>query len=339
MVAEILTARRVIEVLDQVQLSRPRDLRVVWLTVVAERQSMADEFKTLRDHRRIWPYVLRDPLFANPNAVLRDVLKVLEELREEIVASSNRQGGICIIVLSKHPLGIPQQSSMVPAPDWMPDVGGRLIDVPVEEFGWIGLASLADEEARIPELKSALFELELALVRLLRARQLTSPETVSALWVYMRLQKETGRSLEQFLANAEARAGAVSSPDAFRPYLKDGVAGRLASVVGAGGPWSSGQALLALAAVVGSEVRTRQPESCVLSALLSQPGQQPQDPGVRFAREIVTLCFFVFRWIGLSGHAAEFGQYPVGLLSTLSRHLVIATHECSRDIRDVTAQP
>lgn len=329
-----MTGERVVELLDEFGAAvRPQSpIRVVWLTVLEHREELCHQIRAARAHRHLYPLVLRDALFTNPNAVMRDVLALLEEKKTEILDDYEKPLDVCLLVLAKHELGVPQQSSMVPAPEWLPDIGGQLVSIPVDDLTWNSEVGLDAPEANVNELKQALFELESQLLRRIQANYDINPEPGNRLWDSIRLRKDRFSSMAELLTASVVARERTSAPSSFRPGMGDGIVGRLVSAVGQTGPARLDGLAVTLADALGWDASVKPRERCILSVLLTAPGRQAENR-TRAAKGLLWLAYGLFRWVAASGHADLFDLLPVRVIAVSSQHLRTAAYEVSRDLR------
>jgi hypothetical protein len=301
------------------------DLFVFWLRSDGNRERLREQIEAERRDDLVVPIVMRESLFQNPNSVSSDIASVLELHRATIESAmaAARDNRLSLVLISKTALGVPQASSPVMAPDWLPRGGGRLLNASVHDVLHSMQGLIDSPAADVVGLRQCLFELDGALWSRLDRQAVRAPKTIKPLWEQIRTSSEKAKTFDVFLREAKGQRAAVSSGQGYRPPIGPygGVVGRLAALAADSTVGELGRAGAVLAAALGGpfcDATAR--ETTLLGILIGAPAPE-REPRLRSGRDLLVLCYTLHRWIIAAGHAAEYKAFPVDTLEALSRHL------------------
>lgn len=305
-----------------------------WMAVVTDRAAYAEALNQLVEDLPICVFVVRDVSFENPNAILADLIRILESNRvkcEKVLeqTGSNRIG---VVLLSRVPLAVPQASSPVALPTWFPEVGGRTVSVVIEDMSWTTDAALNCEEANTGDICERLFDLEVSLLSRLQAAYVSDKQCADAFWSLIRREEDLsyGELLERF---RESR-NQVSNPSAFRPSLRNGASliARLWAVGHQRNPEDHMPGKALARALALSDDAASDHES--FASLIRRPSTYVPLASTRFARNALATIASACQLVTASAHADSYGRYPVALLVSYSFDL----RRCLREIQQVLDQ-
>jgi hypothetical protein len=108
------------------------DVRIFWQTMRGQRQQWSKELEGVYGNVAIIPLIPRGGEFGDPNSIVSDFMEMLDGSKEEIdrVLETSRRLPLRygFIIVEKAPLRHAQLSSVVKFPEWLPFIGGRLLD-------------------------------------------------------------------------------------------------------------------------------------------------------------------------------------------------------------------
>jgi CBS domain-containing protein len=229
----MLSVGRILELLDGMKMSQC--VNAVWLEMSASRAQVADDIRRTRGIRAIVPVVVNRG-FVNPNELLADVVAEIERHKTDVlvVVRGKEKVRLVMLLLSKVPLCVPQMSSPVTLPDWLPGIGGCVEHVTIVSLGRTAEVPLNAPEANVLSLQQRLLQLDRRMVgRLIKLRE-QDHGTFDGLFALIKRGDERPKELlEKFEV-----ANRTANEDGFRPSVRDGrfVTSRLLGVVTATSP-------------------------------------------------------------------------------------------------------
>lgn len=298
-----------------------RPLNAYWVQAAGNRDEYA---KALGDEFQGEPVVveiIRDGRFANPNAILADLVDLVGGCREKCELRLSRSDEKCaFVLLSRSELAIPQVASPILLPVWFPVGGGTTVWSVIEDVTWSVDAPLGAVEARIGNVCERLLTLEDALVtRMLEVRR-DDQDRRKTMGFFDVVRRESETFDDLLTGSVEYRAS-VTTASAFRPSRRDGraIVARLWGVVlekapeGIGGPSKALVKALDLADGIGEQVWHES-----MASVLGRPaaGETPKEE--RFCRNIYLSVGAACQLITAAAHADAYGRYPVTLLRAVS---------------------
>lgn len=318
-----ITARTVIDGVSHVLLEAPGPLIVLWLQLDARRTEMRAQILADRQTTPIVPIVLRGEGFQNANALLCDLMTEIEKERESFV-DFQRAGfqKIAVVLLSLHPLAVPQVSSPARLPDWFPISGGEVVEVHIRDLTRSSNTALNAYECKISEIAAGLHRIEAALLKRLYSQANKNPSHSWGASFFDRIkdEKKNGESYRDFLKGALAFNHAVVSPEGYRPSARSGesLLGRLMRMVSSASPDELGRRAKSL-----SEALVVSPETKVSDSLVSvlfRPTIPPEE-SVRLVRNTLLTIYAASQYVTAAAHADAYPMYSLPLLQGLSFEL------------------
>lgn len=303
--------------------SAPCDVSAYWMHVAGDRDAYARALEEELAAEPIVVVVVRDARFTNPNALLSDFVELLAQSKDLCVRRLRDGCRKCaFVLLSRTELTIPQISSPVELPPWFPVGGGTTLEMRIEDLSWTADASLAVAEVRVGALCEALFDLEETLLRRIAGILERDHRRTNALLEIVR--RDSTETLSGILATAVNHQAGVTTPEAFRPSLRDGrsFVARLWSVVQerTAEQLKSPSKGLADALDLPEELSGPWHESLV--SVMRRPSGGEVPPRLRFARNLLVSIAEACQLITAAAHADAYGHYPVVLLRSCSFDLV-----------------
>lgn len=332
------------EVVEEIR-RRPSDdvLRVFWVQVWWQsREDFAADLAAANDNpdRVLVPWTLRKPnLFMDANAVMFDVLEVLEDARAALAHPA--ASGIDLVLLTRRELAVVDASSPIELPNWYPvsRARGETVTTTVQELTWEVAISLGDEALLLEDVSRLLYDLDVALLARLGgalARSKRKVQSVEALLF-------SGKGLDQDLARIEAALNqARASKERFRPSTRPGrdhsIVAKLWRVVNQTAP----EGLVKYSSALAQALEPRhaagdgQPVAASLVSVLSRTSNPIEDDADRWCFNLMVTVRSACQLLAAAAHAEEYPRFPVVLLKSVSQDLrrfldnAVATLEAPR---------
>jgi hypothetical protein len=302
-----------------------------WLCVDGDRDSYALQLRKLLQGTDIAVIVVRTAGFTNPNSLMRDMAQLLDKSRAPLMeffgSLSVPPVRISIVLLARSELRIPQSSSPVLWPDWVPGVGGLEVLCHIQDITRSIDVPLNSAEIDVGRLATALYELEWAILRRLRIVHATKPSAHNELYELVRRKTDPGGWLG-FLTQVDRaleNEGVIAS---YRPTGRGNgsICGRL---------WAETQSRdsafiesvgVALTAALDLPPSTESgfPRESLFSVLSRiSPATLSAVPSVRFARDLLVTNSSACQLIASAAHAGDYGRYPLRLLQAVVDELYL----------------
>lgn len=194
---------------------------VFWLQEEGDRGQVCDELAVRLAGTRLVPHVLRTPIFRDPNAWAGDAMSVLGSLKDRVLQMdfSQPDSALGLVVISRSKLNVSQASSPATAPEWFPRFGGREVAVLARDVRSIAACSLASEEACLSEIRSLLFQLELALLKVATQAASRDRHHGQKLWDQILRERSKAERRSSFFDVWAKGVGSVTDPESYRPSL------------------------------------------------------------------------------------------------------------------------
>lgn len=307
-----------------------------WLKVAGDRSEYAAELQPLLQSHSMGVLIVRNNGFTNANALMLDLLELLEQNRAaflEVVAHQPVDSGrIGIVLLARAELGMGQAYSPVTWPEWVPRVGNREVTCFITDVTRRIAVPLDAEEVDGARVHNALFAVEEALVRrLIEVHGWTQSDQQS---FFHRVRRPSDAGWSGFLAECKKGAASVRNPRSYRPDRRRGksVVSRLWELSVETPPGRLSALQPELAAALGITNEQQLPDSS--QALLAVLTRRPEDSNGRidcFCRNLISTVSTACQFITCCAHAHEYPQFPINLLSAFVDDLYssLATLESS----------
>lgn len=293
-----------------------------WYRVIGDRHAYAAELVAEVKSEPVIVLQVRDIRFDNPNALLDDLIALLERNRETCrrMIADGSTDRCAVIVLARTELNLPQVSSPVQLPDWFPVRGGFVVYTRILDVTWVATTALNCPEACVPDLCGALYRLEKALIARLADTHKRDKAATNALLDYIRSDSSEG--FLDLLASARESIDSVTNPDAYRPTLKgaQGVVSRLWRCAQTQNPDSLGRVGKALATALQLPVEASWPDDTLVS-ILRRPTNRIEGLERRFTFNLITTVATAAQFTTAAAHADDYPALPVALVRTVSYDL------------------
>lgn len=312
--------------LASMELSNSREPIVVyWLVAEDEdRASLAARIMSERAGCPILAVVLKDSLFLDPNSCAFDLVNLMEKHRSDIekldVDMSQWDYRLCLIIVSRRPLSVPQVGSAAEIPSWYPMYGGDSAFIYIRDLEGGSYLPLNSEVCNAKELARDLYFLEVAL----SARSVRAGETV---WSNKQKQIMTlgfkgKKEFQEFVGRVTDVLEGVSTPDGYRPSAAraDTWVGRLVNCVLASKPEglkTKGAALVDLLALGDPSSRVQS----LIGVVLRPTNREGMTARTEFGRNLIVTVYCAAQLITASAHADEYPKYSPAIIEGVSRDL------------------
>lgn len=209
---------------DEARRASTERVQVFWIRTPSGRHVYRDRLMRKLREACVVPLVVDIDAFQNPNTVLPDLVRLIE-LEQETVKSRLEKcedsESITFLLVARGELGVPQVSSPVVLPEWVPRVGGRTVECLIRDVETSLEGPINVDEIRISELRARIYRLERALIE--RASSVTGSNhnKGNRLLGIVRDVSDAGLGLGEFLRNAESVLLKVADPSAYRMSLKN----------------------------------------------------------------------------------------------------------------------
>lgn len=317
-------------------------LNVYWVRLSDDRDEFEAEFRQLRGEWPIAPWILRTPgVFLDPNAVMNDVVDVLENARNDIVgmaAHAQNENGIDLVLLSRTELRLAITSSPILLPNWFPVMPGQTVTARINDLTWSVRVSVSDGVAACDEIQRILHELDLAMVDRLRDSQRADHRRIQALWAAIR--RESDLDVGSTLASIRTSLGEIRNPNDFRPSTMRNptVVGRIWHLANKTPPDGLRRKAKALAdALRASELRLDEGVDDSLLVVLNRPAEPIRDEEIRWCFQLIVTLRSACQMVTAAAHADEYPRFPDVLLRATSLDLRRFLDRATRILR--TAAP
>jgi hypothetical protein len=294
-------------------------LSAYWLSLVGDRNAYAETLQALLGDRGMAVLIVRQDGFDNPNALMVDLVHLLEHNRERFLAAIARPrpdpDRIGLVLLARIELAMGQGTSPVTWPEWVPAVGTRETSCFITDVTRRVEAPLDAEEVDVGRLQRALHAVERALLRRLLAVHEHTPTAHNAL--LQNISRRSDVSWLEFLAGARHEVQKIAAVDSYRPSVRYGksVVSRLwgHSLKGT----SQDVTTIATALAAALDMAPDEPLDTWWEGLPTVLARHPGPalpPPERFCRHVVVTLATACQYATCAAHSDDYAQYPVNLL-------------------------
>lgn len=186
---------RTLELIRGIDWKYQNVLRIFWVRCQDQsRAAFADEVSTMIGDESIVPVVVRGVGFRSANAVLADVLEIIDENKALFEAiDRNKTKRVTILLLAKDEFRLSQAGSPITLPEWFPVLPGVETFFHISDIGLTAEVSMLDcPEARIEHVSMLVFKLERAIVDKLNELYTQNQSAVQRFWTpLMDIQDKT----------------------------------------------------------------------------------------------------------------------------------------------------
>lgn len=289
-----------------VRLERAEDpVSGFWYQVLGSRESYAERLREHLAGEAVAVLTVKGRGFDAPDAVLDDFVALIDgnrELCEKAFSAHRAAPKFGVVCLSRNVLKVPVSGSPERFPDWFPRIGGRTVNITIEEVTWTGEAPLNCPEAAIADLSGAMFDLEGTLLTRLAAVRKTAAGAADALWAHLR--RDEKERFDAFLAEAAKYRDDIESKQGYRPGSQDGrsVVARLWRKVETTTPDRIGRLARALSDALLLPDSLAVPWHRVMVSILARPGERRALEREQFAHNLVLAVAAGLQFITASHH-------------------------------------
>lgn len=297
-------------------------LNAFWLCLAGDRNAYAQNLQPLIGDRGMAVLIVREEGFDNPNALMVELVRLLERNRAAFLAALARPRSdpdhVGVVLLARRELGMGQGTSPVTWPEWVPNVGCRETTCYITDITRRVEVPLNAEEIDLGRLGSGLYAVERALLRRLVAVQRRTPTAHQAF--FSAIAKRTDAGWLGFLSKAKHEADQVRAVQSYRPSAKTGssIVCRL---------WhfhqnrASKEVLAAATALAAAlDLPPDEPTEAwwagLPTVLARWPGKT-QPRAERFCRHVIVTIAAAFQYITSAAHSDSYPQYPINLLGSV----------------------
>lgn len=196
-------------------------IHVVWVEVTAPRDDFATSLESLVTDSPVLTIVVRSRGFDDANSILADFIGVLNDSRSYC---ENRLGSFChaeylyVVLLAKKRLNVPQASSPVTMPHWLPLMPGATVEAIVRDVTWTVEMSLNDSRVAVDRIQEALYLLEESMIR--RMKSTVSVDSRLGSSLISQLDDPPTLNFADCVREFDESHKAVINATAFRPSLR-----------------------------------------------------------------------------------------------------------------------
>lgn len=314
---------RVWELLQLVPWRENAVMRLFWLRYSeVRRDDFANSLATSVGNEHVVAMVVRKHSFFNANAVLSDVIDLLEDNKAAIEAlSGTGVEKLTILLIAREEFRLVQASSEIILPPWFPICADLERSFVISDLGQTAEESpLNCVEARTGSVSELLFAVESSMVTKLRDVQ--TADSTRALQFLRALQMPGQPPIddtEPILDGYEAHVGSVSDPRAYRPSA-DGkyLCARIIKLALNSAPKQLGERALAIAATMpNSGAMKLRPSFFAIAWRPSAPMTWAQANW----HAVLVAMFQAYQMMNGAAHASDYPTYSVALQHAMSLNL------------------
>lgn len=295
-------------------------LIVTWLMVLGDRETYAARVRAALDGRSIAVVVLREALFENVNAVMSDIVRLIESNRETCMASWPEDADrVSVLILARTPLQVPQVSSPVRLPDWVPCSDGRQTLAVIRDLTFSVDVPLSADELAAGGISEALYDLDATIMARITDTARSQRALTNDFWA--RIRRNPQEDLERFLADAQIAHRQVQAPASFRPSVREArspISRLWKQSIGGNGEVVKAAAELEQCLALPDSVAT--PAESILT-VIRRPTARFTSSGHKFAYDLLVTTGGACQLVTSAAHADNYARYPTVLLASLSRDL------------------
>lgn len=300
-------------------------LNVYWATLTGDRDDFRSEMQQVRGRLPIVPWILREPgLFRDPNAVMNDVMFILNDLKQriiEITEYARQRGGIDLVILARNELRLAITSSPILLPDWFPLTPGQIVTARIDDLTWSVNVPMSDEVIALDELRRILYELDSLMVVRIREILEKDHRRVQAFSSYILREKEDG--IGEVLDSIGKSLEEVKNPAGFRPSTQRNstIIGRLWFKANNSSPDKLPRLSKALASALQVDDLDISDRGDSLAGVLNRPTNPIGDGGTRWCFHLLVTLRSACQLATAAAHADDYPLFPDVLLRSVSRDL------------------
>lgn len=312
------TAEDLSKVIESQLQNTSETLSVFWYAVASDRENFAERLRAAVAHLPIVVLVVRTAGFDNPNAVMNDLVDLLERHRDAVLETMGPHLGQCqscaLVLLGRSQLAVAQVSSPVALPGWFPMGGGTAAHCTIVDLTWTATGPLSAVTDDVADLCERLFAIDGTVLSRLQQVYERNHSAGQHLMLLLAEHGCEGR-LPEFLETAAKYRAGVTAARGFRPTTK-----KVQTFVGAAWRLTQGRApealskpAKALAAALDVTANGRVGHESIVT-VLARPTEPDPDWGRRFCRNLLVVVAAASQLITAAAHSDDYGDYPLPLL-------------------------
>jgi hypothetical protein len=205
----------------------------------------------------------------------------------------------------------------------VPCVGGQVCSVLIRDLAAYADGAVNSPESAVPELCAALFRLDEAIIRRLRASLQKDRRCCDALRNLLFEKEPTPERFSRFLDEGDRWIANVQSAEGYRPSHKDGgcPSASLMRIVLKSTPdeLTRRAAAVSTALILPSQSPYSVPEP--LAAVMFRPTEADKDWGRRVARNLLLTTYAGAQFVTAAAHSDAYPRFPLLLLRSQSHEL------------------
>ena len=305
------------EIRQRLRVSQP--LCVFWVTLSTDRDEFVQKLKEMRKELPIVPWVLRSPGFSDPNSVMNDVTRILNQTQKDIEAvckTSTQKNCIALVLLSRRELNLAITSSPILLPDWFPVAPGQTVEARIDDLTWSVSVLISDEVSALGDLRRILYEIDDALITRLERSITVDHKRIQSLWDH--ISHKDDDKLKTELDKARSELHKIQNPTGYRPSTRSPtIVGRLWYKVNSTTPDQLVRTAKALAEALALENDVGHDDVPLIS-VLNRPSNPIGNSYVWWSFCLIVALRSACQMVTAAAHADEYPKFPLPLLRSIS---------------------
>lgn len=325
------SSNRTIELVRGIDWKPNSFLRIFWIRCLDQsRATFASGVRKTIGDESIVPIIIRGMGFRSANAVLADVLEIIDENRAEFEALDGIvTKRVTILLLARDEFRLSQASSPITLPTWFPVVPGLETFFHISDLGLSAEVGMLDcPEARIEQVSTLVINLERAITEKLKELHTRDP---SAVQIFINAAHgNSGHDSAATLQEYEAQLNSVLDPRKYRPNAAADaktLISRLLKLVLNNSPKQLATSAKTLANCFESNSQVKL-KPTLFASMLRPAAKMDQDTASWHA---ILLSFYqAYQLMNGAAHAGEYPHFSVSLQFANSmnlRQFLVDAHE------------
>jgi hypothetical protein len=313
--------RLVVRAIEDLARQSTFEVNAYWLAVPGNREEYRARLASQLDLPGT-PVLIVKGRFDNANSIMDDLAGILEQNRAAVLAAFQHGTAdterISIVLLAHNELEVPEISSPVVWPHWVPRIGNTVAPCALTDVTRRINVPLNEDAVDVGRLNHGLYTVEDALIRRLTVVTQQVPEAHRDLFDVIARPKDVAWA--GFLAKVKLAHADVPSWEKYRPNVQDGdsVVARLWQVVQtrcAKDVDRTVAALIDALHIVSLEALEGWQQS--LFGMLARGTLRHQSEPEKFARGMLFTVAASCQYITCAAHADQYQQLPLNLVTSV----------------------
>lgn len=314
-------------------------LAALWVCVEGDREEYAAQMEGLVGSAAVC-LVVRDTRFDNANAVMVDLVKLLNANRAKVLFHLTQcpTEPVTVVLLGRTEFPVAQSSSPVKLPEWFPEHAGKEVLASIQDISWETDISLDSDSLDLPGLRAGLFAIEGALARRLRDVALVADGRGRAQHFVDLIRRQQDETMLTIVANVQMHRSRVRSSRGFRPSVRAGnsLVARLWELWLKTPPQSLAKPAKALSSALDLD-EVVDPWRVNMLTTFARPSERDGTDGQYFCRDLLVVIASACQFVTSAAHADEYPRYPVTLLRSISIALLDSLREAENRLNALSA--